>query len=450
MARHPILAEPADRAGVSVWREELPPVGEAASASGAADVVVIGGGLTGLSAAYHVLADNPAARVIVLEAERVGHGASSRNSGMLTPGVGQNLPALVRRFGPDLARELYLQSLDAVEYVGKLLARENIDVGLRMTGQLVVAHGPSGRGRLAQQARLMAELGLPCEQVSETELRQYLRIATMPGRGEGPAALRLPIAGVLNPGRFVAGLSEAIQRRGGVIREGAKVQSVSRGAIVEVTLLDGSILKARHVVVATSGYSSLLNLHRGRLIPLHLRILLTEPLSRAQLAELGWHRREGVIDSRRVFNYFRLTDDDRLLFGGGQPRYLWGGQVTDQPAESPDLNRLAQQLRHLFPSLHDVRIARSWTGVIAYTLDNLPVIGPVPGYERVLFVGGWCGHGIALGTLSGRWVQDYLAGGNFCRNLPWFRQQSACVPFEPLRWLGVRAAGWAMEKLDRY
>ena len=142
-------------------------------------------------------------------------------------------------------------------------------------------------------------------------------------------------------------------------------------------------------------------MQHGRLIPLHLRLLLTEPLSGAQLEGLGWPGREGVIDSRRVFNYFRLTDDDRILFGGGRPRYLWGGRLADRPAEGPDLDQLVGAFRRRFPSLANLPIARSWTGVIAYTLDTLPVIAPAPGHERVLFVGGWCGHGIALEHLLG-------------------------------------------------
>ena len=284
--------------------------------------------------------------------------------------------------------------------------REEIDASLRMTGQLVVARGRSGRRRLAQQGDLMETLGLPCERLDDRRLRERLSIATSaPGHEtEGPAALRLPVAGVLNPGRLVAGLSATVQRHGGRIIEGAKVVSLSRGTPARVQLADHREVLARHVVVASSGYASTLNLQHGRLIPLHLRVLLTEPLTPAQLEQLGWPNREGVIDSRRVFNYFRLTDDNRILFGGGRPQYVWGGQLADRPAEGPDLDRLVESFRHQFPALGNLAIARSWTGVIAYTLDNLPVVARVPGHERVIFAGGWCGHGIAaerlLGTLG--------------------------------------------------
>ena len=121
-----MLTESAERAGTSIWRESLPPLVGATAPRGAdlnleVDLAVIGGGLTGLSAAYHALTANPGMRVVVLESERIGHGASSRNTGMLTPGVGQSLASLVKRFGADAARTMYRWSLKAVEYVGELV-----------------------------------------------------------------------------------------------------------------------------------------------------------------------------------------------------------------------------------------------------------------------------------------------------------------------------------------
>jgi glycine/D-amino acid oxidase-like deaminating enzyme len=105
--------------------------------------------------------------------------------------------------------------------------------------------------------------------------------------------------------------------------------------------------------------------------------------------------------------------------------------------------------RDRFPSLHDLPIARSWTGAIAYTLDALPVIAYAPGHERVIFVGGWCGHGIALGVYSGRWVQELIVEGGPREVLPWSRPRPPLAPLEAARWLAVRSAGWAMEMMDR-
>jgi gamma-glutamylputrescine oxidase len=416
-----------------------------------ADVVVIGAGFTGLSAAYHILAAGPTARVIVVESGRIGRGASGRNSGMLTPGVGQDLTALISRWGPDTARAMYHRSLEAVKYVEALTTRESIDAGLHMTGQLVVAYGRSGRRRLARQAAALESLELPCEPLNDRSLGQRIRLAAHASGGDaaGPTALRLPVAGTLHPGRLLDGLAAAVRRRGGIILEGATVASLSRSSPVVVTLADGTRIVARQVVVATSGYTAGLNVQRGRLVPLHLRVLVTEPLTRSSLAQIGWSAREGVIDSRRLFNFFRLTEDDRILFGGGRPCYAWRGNVADRPGQGPEVDRLVRQFGRLFPTLGDQPMSRSWTGVIAYSMDNLPVVGRAPGYEQVYFAGGWCGHGIALGIRSGRWVQQLLDNGRPPESLPWFRECAPWAPPEPIRWLAVRAAGPAMELMDR-
>jgi gamma-glutamylputrescine oxidase len=414
-----------------------------------ADVAVIGGGFTGLSAAYHVLKAQPGAKVILLEAERVGYGASTRNTGMLTPGVGQSLDSLVRRFGAATARQMYQASLQAVHYVSELTSREQIDAGVRMTGQLIVAQGRRGRQRLADQLATLQRLDLPCQPLSEAALRDRLAICTNAPRGDanGPAALRLPVAGLLHPGRLVQGLKEAIERRGGQIVERARVVSVSRGEPAVATLADGHKIEAGHIVLASNGYDRTLGIQRGRVIPLHLRLLLTEPLSTEQLAQLNWSGREGAIDSRRVFNYFRLTEDNRLLFGGGRPRYRWGGQTEDLDASAPDVATLIQTYRRLFPALAELPVSRSWTGVIGFTLDNLPVVGHLPNYRRVVYAGGWCGHGIALSISSGRWVQRLLSG-EAVERLPWFRPQSPLLPVEAARWAAALVGGLGMETLD--
>lgn len=420
------------------------------------DLAVIGGGLTGLSAAYHVLLEHPWAKVTVLEAGQVGHGASTRNTGMLTPGVGQNLASLVSRYGADTAADMYRASLEAVEYVAALAHREQFDADLNMTGQLIVARGPAGRKRLRKQAALMELLGLPCQRLDSRQLATRIRLGGLSPEHDasGPAALRLPIAGLLHPGKLVAGLAAAVRRRQGAIEEHVRVASYHEPppseseSPVELKLSDGRILRARQLVLATSGYSAPLGVHRGRLLPLHLRVMLTEPLSDEQLTSLGWQGREGVIDSRRVFNYFRLTEDNALLLGGGRPRYRWGGDPADLPAEGVDLKRLGRDFAELFPGLADVAIRASWSGAIAYSLDGLPTIGPASKSGRVWFVGGWCGHGLALSVSSGRWLERRMFQGSQAPSAPWFRSQPPAVPGEAARWLGVRAGGLAMQYLD--
>lgn len=418
-----------------------------------ADVAVVGGGLTGLSAAYHLLVRRPGARVVVLEAERVGAGASGGTTGILGPGVGQNFVSLSKRFGPETARALYRATLRAVEYVAALVGREGIECELELSGQLVVARSPGGRARLAALAGLLSKSGLPCARLDDAALDERIRLrpARTDGGGEkGPAALRLPVAGTLHPVRLLAGLAERVEARGGTVFEGARVKSVGPNRPARLELEGGGEVLADEVVVATAGYTPGLGLMRGRVLPLHLQALVTEPLDERRMGLLGWAGREGVLDARRLFSYFRLTSDNRVVFGGGAPRYRWGGRTEQDPAAaSGALARLAEELGRTFPEALDLRVARGWTGIIGYVLDALPSIHYTRGRSSVLHAVGWCGHGVALSVASGEWVAGLMCDGDAGESLPWFRESPPLVPFEPVRWVGFQAGVRMMSILDR-
>ncbi|MQA30916.1 MAG: FAD-dependent oxidoreductase [Luteitalea sp.] len=436
------------RASDSIWRDAID-VDLARHPGGSidADVAVIGSGLGGLSAALHLLLTRPGRSVVVLEASQLGHGASSRSAGMLTPGVGQNLPGIIRRAGKASAKAMYEATLHAVEYAGELTREQDIDCQLRMSGQLAIAHGRSGRHRLAVVAAALGQLGLPHETMNDAQLSETLRLAVVAG-GRGPAALRLPIAGVLNPGLLVSGLARAVMRRGGRLYSGARVLAIGRGRPVHLPIAGGGEVRARDVVVATSAYSESLGVQRGRVIPVHLRVLLTAPLDDRQLDRLGWAGREGVIDSRRIFNYFRLTEDRRVLFGGGVPIYRKGG-ATDEHGSRDVFDPLRGELAATFGEDLGLRVERAWSGPIGYVLDTLPVIQRLHTHPSVVFVGGWCGHGIALSLRSGKWVADIIDGAAAPADLPWFRAAAPLVPFEPVRRIAVPACSWGMSLLDR-
>jgi gamma-glutamylputrescine oxidase len=389
----------------------------------------------------------PSARVLVIESQCIGFGASTRNSGMLTPGIGQDLGKLVRQYGADKARQMYLTSLQAVSYVGQLCDRGELEFGLRKTGQLVIARGRAGRERLSRQAQLMHQLNLPCQELDDAQLLSRLNIS-LPKSGVGPAALQFPIAGTLDPGQLVRGLADAVIRRGGRILENTRVMNFHQNGVQ----LDKDLaIRAKKVVIATNGYDLALSRQQGRLLPLHLRMILTRRLSTSEMDQLRWTHREGVIDSRRVFNYFRLTDDNRLMLGGSLPVYQWGGDVKAPAVDQSDLRQLQADIQYFFPSLANIEVDGTWSGVIAYSRDTLPVVGTLPGYPNVIHVGGWCGHGVALSVYSGRWVAALVqaespTGAEF--EQPWFRETAPRVPTEIARWCGVGLGGRATQWLD--
>jgi gamma-glutamylputrescine oxidase len=434
-----------------IWSEfPMPEYPRAPRTTLRADTAVIGGGLAGLSAAYHLLGRRPGARVVLLEARRIGAGASGRTTGMLGPGVGQSLPALVRRWGPAEARALYVATLRAVEDVSRLVAREHIDCELAMTGQLVIARSQAGCARLAAHVRLRQQLGLAGDALDDEALDRAIRLSRSRGCvARGPAALRLLVAGTLHPTKLLAGLAHRVIERGGTILEDARVIAIGRGRPVRLEIAGGGEVVTEEVVVATDGYTPDLGLLRGRILPVHLQVVATEPLERGAREALGWNGREGILDARRVFNYFRLTADDRIVFGGGLPRYRWGSRADDDPHSPAALDSLARELDETFGPQIQIRVASGWTGVIGYVLDTLPAIERARGRPSVLHAVGWCGHGIALSVASGAWVARLLCDGAAPEDLPWYRDRPPLLPFEPVRWAGFQAGVRMLSLLDR-
>lgn len=433
-----------------IWTtEQTSPTRQFQGESLRVDTVVIGAGLTGLSSACHLLQAQPDKELIVLESQQIGAGASTRSTGMLTPGIGQNLAALSRKVGADKARAMYNKTLWAVEYVEQLSKELAIDCEIDMTGQLITARGPKGSSRLLTQAKTYAELGLPHKVVSHSELEELVHLNPVSAAAEEAAAIRLPVAGTLHPGRLLDGLARQVTKLGGTIYEKAKVLDISDGQPATITLEGGGKVIADEVILATSGYTPDLKIFRGRVLPVHLSVLLTEPLSQEAMDILGWKGRECIIDSRRLFNYFRLTKDNRIIFGGGLPRYHWGGSTYSDSGKMNDLDDLLAEFNSTIPDEIKPAIDRSWSGLIDYVLDTLPVIQRLTDKPAVTHVGGWCGHGVAMSVASGAWVAHLLSKGEPPEALPWFRSKPPMLPFESVRWLGFRATTRVMALMDR-
>ncbi|HXZ96844.1 MAG TPA: FAD-dependent oxidoreductase [Burkholderiales bacterium] len=422
-----------------------------------ADVAIVGGGVTGLSTAYHLLLRYPTLHVVVLEAGTVGSGASGRNTGMLGPGVGQDLLALIKRLGDVGAEALYRATLRAVKMVGDLIATEHIDCDLSLTGQILWARSAAGRRRLSAQADWLNARGLLVESLFDNRLAKYIRLPPRPGNGiDGPAALRLPLAGIVHPGKLVAGLARAATVRGARIFECSPVRALTGGADdgkACLSLVGGGKVIADQAVLATAGYAPNLGRPCRRIIALQLQALATEPIPTTLLANIGWAGREGVVEARRIFSYFRLSSDNRLIFGGGPPRFC--------PVENARAERIPARtlkgLRHLlfatFPDLarEGIRVSHGWSGTIGYVLDGLPAIGRCSEAPNILHAIGWCGHGLALGVAAGSWISDRLARSDAVTGeggLAWFRDDLPKLPCKPLHGLAVRAVAAAMRLMD--
>jgi len=359
------------------------------------DVAVIGGGITGLSAALALR--RRGASVAVLEAHGAGWGASSRNGGMVLTGLKVDAATLVSRYGLPLARELFKASVDSVDAVEQLVRRERIDCQFVRRGHLALA---SKRGHYAgfeRSAELLArDFNHPTRLVPRAGLPAEI------GSGLYHGGLVDEASGGINPAQYVAGLARAARGAGALLRANARVRRIARqGAQWRVTTERGEVA-ADDILVATSGYTGAATpALRRRLLPIGSYVIATEPLPEALAQELSPTGRM-MYDSRHFLHYFRLTADRRLLIGG-RARFV--------PESDDTVRASAAELRAgmlaIYPQLRDARIEYAWGGTLDFAFDTMPHVGRIDGYYFAL---GYAGHGVALATWLGTAVGEAVGG----------------------------------------
>jgi glycine/D-amino acid oxidase-like deaminating enzyme len=363
-------------------------------AAGECDVAIVGAGFTGLAAARHL--SHGGARVVVLEREVVGWGASSRNGGQVLTGLKPDPATLVERYGEGRARQLFDAAREAIARLEALLAEEGIACGYTRSGHVQAAWKPSHFEAFRHEQALLARVfDHTVHLVSRAEQKREL------GSDAYHGLLLDEASGALNPALYLRGLAAAARRAGATIVEDAAVARITRadGFVIETSR---GVVRARDVLMATNGYTNgaCPPLQR-RLIPIGSYIIATEPLAPADADRLLPTRRM-AFDSKNFLYYFRLTADRRLLFGGraefGRPdagavrraaAILHGGMVS------------------VFPDLAAVRLDYAWGGTVAFTRDQLPHAGVLDG---VHYAAGYCGHGIAMATCLGEQIARRLAG----------------------------------------
>jgi glycine/D-amino acid oxidase-like deaminating enzyme len=372
------------------------PSGNIGPPPGSADVAVIGAGFTGLSAA-RTLAKR-GARVIVLEAETIGWGASSRNGGMVLTGMKLSPEVLTKRYGLEATKRMYAASLASIDCVEQLVSEERMDCNFSRCGHLEVANKQSHFEAYARTVDLLArDFGHQLRVLSKSELRSEVGADIYYG-----GIVDETSAGV-NPARYVAGLAKAALRAGACIYERTRVQTIERSSGgFNVVTSNGSV-SAKDVLIATSGYTGKLSRPlQKRVIPIGSYIIATEPLSDALAAELIPHNRM-VYDSLNFLHYWRLTPDNRMLFGG---RAAFIPETGNTIRKSEEI--LLSDLIAIHPQLKDVKVEYAWGGTLDFTFDIMPHAGE---FDGVHFALGYAGHGVAMATYLGATMGEKLAGG---------------------------------------
>ncbi len=384
-----------DRAGhypASYYAATAAPLAPSDELKGAvrADVCVIGGGYTGLSAALH-LAER-GLKVVLVEAHRVGFGASGRNGGQVGSGQRLEQPELERMLGPGRARQLWDLSVEAVGMVRSLIADHAMPCGFRPG----IVHACTSAAELAHARahaeRMRRDYGY--DQITPLD-RDALR-AILPSDAYAGGDIDRG-AGHLHPLNYAIGLARAAAAAGAVIHEGSVVHRIQPGARPVVQTGHGRV-ECDHVILACNGYlGGLAPAVAARVMPINNFIVATEPLGAAAAQVL--RENVAVADTKFVVNYWRLSDDNRLLFGGGES---YGYRF-------PDIIRTVRKpMLAVYPHLRDARIDYAWGGTLAITMNRMPCFARVA--PNILSASGYSGHGVAMATLAGRLLAEATAG----------------------------------------
>jgi glycine/D-amino acid oxidase-like deaminating enzyme len=381
---------------VSYWLDTAEPAGDfrRGDLPARADVVVVGGGLTGLSTALHLA--RAGAEVAVLEAHTVGWGASGRNGGMATPGLAIGFPTAVRRYGAGRAAAMFQAYNEAIDTVEELIAEENIECAFTRPGRLTLACKPSHYAAFERSAEQMRSLaGQDVRLVPKSELSSEI------GSERYHGAMVDPLGASIHVGQLTAGLARAAARHNVSIHEECQVVAlVRRGGRVHDVRTSCGTIRADQVVVATSGYTGALTPWlRRRIVPVGSFIIVTEPLD---APDTLLPNRRVATDSNHLLHYFRLTPDNRLLFGG-RARFA----LSDKESDLKSGRVLRRAMVRVFPELAEARIDYCWGGLVDMTRDRMVHAGERDG---VFYSVGYSGHGVQMATHMGKVMAQMLTG----------------------------------------
>ena len=410
-----------------------------------ADVVVVGAGLTGLWTALFLKALNPATEVVILEQEIAAYGASGRNAGMLAETVDHSHGLAIQHFGAAEARTLARLGETNVAEMTTFLRERGIDCGYEPTGRLIAALTEGHLEECQRTVEIARDLGLDSfRTLTRDEFRGEIHSPLYLG------GVQVSGGGILDPVMLVDGLRTEAERLGVRVHEQSKVDSVRRHrAGVEVRTSRGRVT-AHRAVLATSAYTHHLwpSVAR-RFIPLYDYILVSEPLTSDQRESIGWRGRQGVTDGRSFFNYYRLTADDRILWGTSEAAY-WGYNRVDAGCDhSPaHYTALRESFRRHFPALESLEFPYAWGGPICSTTRLTPFFGRTMG-GRVLYGLGYTGHGLGTTRLAGR-ILAHLAldRPSELLDLAMVRRPPFPFPPEPLRAWSVARVTRALRRVD--
>ena len=436
--------------GLSLWHDQLLAAGDPLTpraplpGSCDADVAIVGAGYTGLWTARALLERDPSLRVVVLEREIAGFGASGRNGGWASAIFPTPWKRIARDSSRDEARRLQHALSTAVDDIGTVAAGEGIDCDYAKGGYLSVARNP------AQLARGRAEVDNARAWGFGEEFLTMLTAEEVSARAAIDQTLGgtyTPHCAAIQPAKLVRGLATAVERRGGAIYENTEVTSIEPGV---VRTMNGDV-RAEVVVRATEGYTSDLPGLGRDIVPMYSLMVATEPLSNATWDELGLAHRETFSDKRHLRIYGQRTADGRIAFGGRGAPYHYASRIEPHFDRDERVHAMLRRIvGELFPSLANANVGftHAWGGNLGIPRDWYPTVG-FDQRTGMAWAGGYVGDGVTTANLAGRTLADLITGTKSeLVTLPWVGRRSRRWEPEPLRWTGVNAVTALMASGD--
>lgn len=419
--------------------EATPPLREPVRA----DVVIAGGGFTGLWTAIHLKEADPSVDVVVLEAEECGFGASGRNGGFAMTMLGRNIHHLVKRVGAEGARALHLAMVDSLNAIEETCAKEGIDCDLTHPGLLTVSNGPEQDVRIDQDLRAAERLGLDdFRSLDGAACREILDArGVRRGHHEDHALL-------VDPAALSRGLRDLAARRGVRVHEGSPVVGLGRAGSGVEARTPGGVVVADRGLIATNAWAQSFRRIRRFVFTVYAYIALTEPLTREQWSRIGWSSGVGIEDKRIMPHFHRPTADGRILWGGRDAPFSPHGPDPRYDRDPRIFARLEETFRTTFPQLHDVRMEHGWAGPIDGSVNVMPSVRWMNG-DRILAAVGYAGHGVGPAHLVGRIASDLLLSrSTSVTSLPLVTRRPVPLPPGPLRAPFLNTAQRALQRAD--
>ncbi len=409
------------------------------------DLCIVGGGYTGLWTAVIAKQRNPERDVVLLEGDTVGWGASGRNGGFMESSLTHGLANGQERFPNELAKleAMGLANLNAIE---ETISHFGIDCDYERVGVIDVANAAHMVDGLAEDYHQLLEMGQDVALLDQTAMQAQVNSPTYHG-----GLWRKDRAAIVDPARLAWGLKDVALGLGVKMYEHTRVDSVDRDNKTIAIATPFGRVNANNVVLATNAFPPLLRQIKRYVVPVYDYVLVTEPLTADQLASIGWTNRQGLSDGGNQFHYYRLTIDNRILWGGYDAVYFFGGKMSAVLEQRPETwARLSEHFFTTFPQLEGVQFSHAWGGAIDTCTRFCSFWGQAFDKKLVYSVG-YTGLGVAATRFGAEVSLDLLDGiKNEKTSLDFVRRKPVPFPPEPFRFIGIQATRWSMAAADRH